>query len=337
MRNAKRHPNIIYGAVAITALLASVACNSTADTPSQDTATKTQTASRFTTLGTAGGPVIYLERSQPANLLEVNGTPYVIDAGSGTVERLEAAGYTPSEIHTVFISHLHADHYAGLYPLLSLRWMLKAQEPLTIYGPPGTDALVAGMVASLEPQAQIGFGLGNKDAAPADTVRVVIIKSGEDIAFDDFRFRTVANSHFSGIDSARPGAPMSLSFRFDLAERSIGYTGDSGPSQAMVELFSDVDVLVSEVIDLDRVVASIKVRHPHMPDEAVLQLASHLASQHLTTAAVGELARDARAGKLVLTHLALDGSTESAEARLLSEIGAIYDGPVHVSRDMDTF
>jgi hypothetical protein len=43
---------------------------------------------------------------------------------------------------------------------------------LTVYGPPGTREIVDGIVASLAPQARVGFGLGAADRPPAASVRV---------------------------------------------------------------------------------------------------------------------------------------------------------------------
>jgi ribonuclease BN (tRNA processing enzyme) len=92
----------------------------------------------WTTLGTQGGPILDAKRSQPANLLVVNGKPWLVDCGDGALERLAAAGYRPLQVKTVFISHLHMDHIGGLQGLIGLRWFGTGKHTLfTIYGPPG--------------------------------------------------------------------------------------------------------------------------------------------------------------------------------------------------------
>lgn len=49
-------------------------------------------------------------------------------------------------------------------------------------------------------------------------------------------------------------ARKSLSYRFDLGHRSITYTGDTGPSDAVTRLAQGSDMLVSEVIALEPIV-----------------------------------------------------------------------------------
>ena len=44
------------------------------------------------TLGTAGGPLPRKDRAQSSNLLAVNGTLYLIDAGDGATRRIVQAG-----------------------------------------------------------------------------------------------------------------------------------------------------------------------------------------------------------------------------------------------------
>src|SRR4051795_140902 len=74
------------------------------------------------TLGTAGGPLPRPGRTQSSNLLVVNGTPYLIDAGDGAVRRIVRAGYDFRRVGQVFITHPHSDHTNGLATLLNAQW-----------------------------------------------------------------------------------------------------------------------------------------------------------------------------------------------------------------------
>ena len=54
-------------------------------------------------LGTAGGPPLRKDRSEPATLLIVDGRPYLIDCGIGTMRRLVEVGIPSETIGTIGI------------------------------------------------------------------------------------------------------------------------------------------------------------------------------------------------------------------------------------------
>ena len=98
-----------------------------------------RTPSSLITLGTAGGPSARPGRAQSSNLLTVNGAYYVIDAGDGVARRLARAGIDLRNIGTIFITHHHDDHTAGLGTLMSLSWDRQRTQPIDVYGPPRTE------------------------------------------------------------------------------------------------------------------------------------------------------------------------------------------------------
>jgi ribonuclease BN (tRNA processing enzyme) len=104
------------------------------------------TGTRLVTLGTAGGPLPTQNRTQSSNLLTVNGTHYVIDAGDNVTRRIVQAGADFRQIGKIFITHCHSDHTMGLATLLVSEWEFQRQEPIDIYGPPGVEALVKGAI-----------------------------------------------------------------------------------------------------------------------------------------------------------------------------------------------
>ena len=290
------------------------------------------------TLGTAGGPAITAERSQPANLLIADKRTFLVDAGDGAAERIGQAGYNPNAIVAVFISHLHIDHVGGLQGLIGTRWFMSAPQPLTIYGPPGTDEMVAGILRSLEVQERIGYGFGGRIWPVVRTVKVVIVKGGDVLTLGGLRVRAVENSHFYGADG-KPEAngSQSLSYRFDAGDFSIAYTGDTGPSNAVADLANKVDLLVSEVIDLEPLAAVIDGPTSAIPPAARQALISHLRDQHLSPEQVGELAQKSGARRVVLTHLSMLGKTSARASLLIAGVRKTYPGKVTVARDLDQF
>ena len=95
------------------------------------------------------------DRAQSSNLLTVNGTYYLLDAGDGVLRRLAQAGANFRKVGKVFITHDHDDHTAGLGTLMSVEWDYQRHDPIDVYGPPGTAALVKGAIAYFTVNAEI--------------------------------------------------------------------------------------------------------------------------------------------------------------------------------------
>ncbi|WP_346775526.1 MBL fold metallo-hydrolase [Sphingomonas sp. G-3-2-10] len=293
-------------------------------------------AFRWITLGTAGGPVPTPERSEPANLLVAGDRHILVDTGDGTVGQMAKIGVQMGAVDTVLISHLHLDHSGGLAAAIGLRWMNQFPGKLTVYGPPGTRQVVDGIVASMGPPSRIGFGLGVPPPSPADSVAVVEIGDGARFALGDLTVRAVANSHFDHEGDAK-NEGVSLSYRFELGGRSITYTGDTGPSAAVETLAMGSDMLVSEVIDLERLLADIRKRRTDAPEGMFAQMSQHLSTHHLTAADLGKLAAKANVARLVLTHFAVPGPLSEAEPGLRAGVRLGYFGPVDLARDLSSF
>src|SRR6516165_2731077 len=101
-----------------------------------------KSGTRLITLGTRSGPTPTVGRAQSSNLLIVNGTQYIIDAGDGVTRRLTRLGTNFRNIGTIFITHPHSDHTSGLGALMTVMYDARRADLVNIYGPPGTVATV---------------------------------------------------------------------------------------------------------------------------------------------------------------------------------------------------
>lgn len=99
---------------------------------------------QLTFLGT-GSAMPTADRVQSGLLLAEDDRRLLVDAGSGVLHRLAATETGYEGVDTVLLTHLHLDHVADLLPLYKARWLAGA-ETLTIVGPPGTEALLEGLL-----------------------------------------------------------------------------------------------------------------------------------------------------------------------------------------------
>jgi len=325
-------------------LLASACVPVTARTTPAPAPTQVQAApaDRLVLLGTGGGPIARIGRSQPANLLQVNGKSYLIDIGDGTPRQLVRAGVRLNQIDGVFITHLHFDHTAGAMGFLALDWQDRRKQPVTFFGPPGTRELVERTLGALAGGEAI-FRPQLPDLPAMDSVFLAqdwdVTTAREVWRNDGLKVTAVENSHYGTmhLEPTGHGIDRAYSFRFDTAARSIVITGDTGPSQAVEALASNVDLLVSEIIDIDAISASLARRQAATGVDQT-PLVDHMKQEHLTPENVGRMAANARAKKLVLTHFATPPGIETYDREaILAAIRKHYAGPVEFGEDLASY
>lgn len=81
-------------------------------------------------------------RNHTAQILQVYNKLYLIDCGEGTQTQLKKYRVNFNKIHSVFISHLHGDHFLGLFGLISTMSLLSRDTPLYIFGPRGLNEII---------------------------------------------------------------------------------------------------------------------------------------------------------------------------------------------------
>lgn len=302
----------------------------------QPVASEASKGTRLVTLGTVAGPRAQADRAGSANLLQVGGRFYLIDGGPGVSHSLAAAGVQPSQIQKIFITHLHFDHTAGLASLFGFAWMKRTGQTIDVYGPPATRAFINEAVEYLS----IPEGIYAAEMPPTPPISEMVKAHDFDISRptvvyqDDLvKVTAVENTHYVTIpQDRRPlGAKRSYSYRFDTPDKTIVFTGDTGPSEAVVELARGADILVTEVMDMDATLATLAQTFNTTPDK-LKSVADHMLKEHLSPEAVGDLAKRAGVGMVILTHLGVP--EEPYDMRVLTQgVRQHYSGPVAIAND----
>jgi len=163
--------------------------------------------------------------------------------------------------------------------------------------------------------------------------------TGPRVIFEDANVKVTAvtNSHYITLDeSQNPSGTQSWSLRFDTPDRSIVFTGDTGPSESLVELAKDADILVSEVIDIEQALAWVQRKY-RMPETATAPLVTHMRKQHLTPEDVGKIATAAGVRMVVLSHIVMAPDAEKDLRHFTDRVRLEYDGPVLAGNDLQEF
>jgi ribonuclease BN (tRNA processing enzyme) len=304
----------------------------------QTGAPQAQTGTILITLGTRGGPLPTRDRAQSSNLLVVNGTLYVIDAGDGVTRRIVQAGYDFRKAGKIFITHAHDDHTAGLATLLTSEWEYQRAEPIDIYGS-GVEALVKGAIDYLTPNAEIRWAEG-KRRPMADIFHGHDVAPGLVYQDENVKVTAVENTHFH----FQPGTPpygkyRSYSYRFETPGRVVFFTGDTSPSDAVVDLAKGADLYVTETTSPDDVVELYKRNgswQDKTPDEQEGFL-RHMHEEHVTPEDIGKMATKAGVGAVVMTHLGPSANRDDDYQRYIDEARKYYSGPITLAKDLMKF
>ncbi len=92
-------------------------------------------------LGTSGS-IPTNERSLPSIAIRRNGEILLFDAGENCQVQIIKAGLKPGRVTKVFISHLHTDHFLGIFGFLQTMILMERTKSIYIYGPPGLSELL---------------------------------------------------------------------------------------------------------------------------------------------------------------------------------------------------
>ena len=273
-------------------------------------------------LGTKGGPRVCRGRANPANVVVVKDSPYVIDCGYGVTRQLIEAGIQPQQVRTILITHHHSDHILELGPLIYNVWVCGLREPIDVWGPPPLRRIIDGFLQSMA----YDIGIRIEDEGRVDPRELVRVHEFEvpGVVFEaDGVVVSAAKVH-------HPPLTHAYAYRFDAHDRSIVLSGDTALCPQFVPFAKGADVLLHEVMyleALDRLIAGI-------PNAA--RLRQHLLASHTTTKEVGKVATEAGVKTLVLNHLVPGDDPSITDEMWLADPCRDFDGQVMVGCDLQT-
>lgn len=222
-------------------------------------------------LGT-GGSVPTPERNTLAVAIRHGSEMLLFDCGEGTQRQFMRSVFSFMKLDRIFISHLHGDHFLGLFGLVQSMNFSGRERPLEIFGPKGIGEVVHACI--MTGQFELKFPIYWRELGPGDEVRgkdySVISVAAVHMAFSlSFVFkeddRTGRFDKQRAIELGVPPGPLfsQLQSGRDVIVGGetitpemvlgplrpglkIAYSGDTLPNESFAQAAQDCDLMIHE-------------------------------------------------------------------------------------------
>ncbi|MEW5916342.1 MAG: MBL fold metallo-hydrolase [Gemmatimonadota bacterium] len=255
----------------------------------------------------SSAPLPSASRAKACVAVFAGGKFYVVDTGPESTENLVLWGIPLSKIGAVLLTHFHSDHIGDLGELNLQTWAGGRATPLTVYGGPGIERVVAGFNDAYRMDQGYRTTHHGEDIMPSATwpmiARTVELdgpatpaKSRSAIVLDEGGLRITA------IEVNHAPIEPAYAYRFDYKGRSVVITGDLKYHPPLAAAARDADVLVSEAIatNMTRSLGSAATSAGRKGTAAIMH---DIEDYHITPEEAARIANDANVKLLVYYHL----------------------------------
>ena len=166
------------------------------------------------------------------------GQEFLIDCGATSLIGMQRLGLDPERVSSIFITHLHGDHFSGL-----VWWMIHAHHvtrrtrPLTITGPVGIEERFLATADALFP--------GSAKVERRFELRFIEYTQGEAVDVGGVRVTPYEVRHPSG------APPYAL--RIETGGKTVSFSGDTEWVESVVEAAKGADLFIAECFGFDEV------------------------------------------------------------------------------------
>lgn len=272
------------------------------------------------------------DRAGPCTAILAGGQFLLIDAGPGSWRVLDSLNLPVAKLSAVLLTHLHSDHIGGLGEAVQQSWIAGRSAPLPVYGPPGTDDVVAGFAQAYS--RDIGYRVAHHGAAamPGEAAPAVAqvlpppdgTASAPVFSRDGLTVRVFRVEH----------APVDVAYgyRIDWRGRSVVISGDTKKSQAVIDNARGADLLLHEALASAMTGRAVE-RAAALGIPRVAKLAGDVADYHTTPVEAAEVAQAAGVGRLVYTHIFPPLPNAIARRLFLAGTADAFAGPQVLGED----
>jgi ribonuclease BN (tRNA processing enzyme) len=290
-------------------------------------ALKNASGTKLVILGTGAGPNATIPgrtRRMTSHVMVSNGSAYVLDCGLGVTNQFARTGIPFTAVRSIFITHHHPDHNIEYGPLLLVGWVQGLPPSVRAFGPPPLKQMTEDFLRAYK--ATIDFWVEDLKVKPLVPPDVKEVSAPGTVMQDE-------NVKVAAAIVQHPPVRPALAYRFDFQDRSIAFSGDTAPVEAVARLARGADMLVHEAMYVPALEAYVRDRIAKGVPIRFDDYMAHMKVDHSPVEDVGRIAQEAGVKTLVLSHLTpgIDGIQDEAWRDLAAKH---FKGGIVVARDL---
>lgn len=263
----------------------------------------------ITFLGTAAS-VPSTKRNLPSIAVRTNGDIILLDCGEGTQREMMKNRLSYAKVKVILISHLHLDHFLGIFGLGETLRLSGVVEKVDIFGPKGTEKFLSSfgkrdifniheLPSRLPADGKIIHRLGNYnivafkvDHLPKMNAYGFRINENQKIRFKEKLAKSlgIKGPNFKEIEQKGTLKIGKRTIKLEEVTyiqkgKSVCYSGDTSYSESLISACKDADVLIHEATFDDTKKTDALQRY------------------HATVTDAASAAKRAKVKRLILTHI----------------------------------
>jgi ribonuclease BN (tRNA processing enzyme) len=161
---------------------------------------------------------------------------FLIDCGATSLIGMRRLGISPNDIDTVFVSHLHGDHFGGLpWFMIDAKYVSNRTRPLAVAGPKGIEARFTTLAEAVYPNT-------------------CAIERGLDLTFVEYEEQKPLELNgvtVTPFEVKHPSGAPPYALRFNVDGKVLSFTGDTGWVETLFAVARDADLFISECFQYD--------------------------------------------------------------------------------------
>jgi ribonuclease Z len=276
-----------------------------------------------------GSPLPSKKRAQTCTAVIAGDRFFLVDAGSGSFENIQAASIPASRLAGVFLTHFHSDHIGDLSEANLGSWVTARPAPLSVYGPQGVERIVAGENEAFALDAEYRIAHHGKGVAPLRSkgmVARVFDGSAPVVALDEGGLKVTA------FPVKHDPVVPAVGYRFDYQGRSVVVSGDTAYSDSLIAAATGADVLIHEA-QANHMVAKMQRAAAEAGAATTAQIFADIPSYHTTPEEAARAANEAGAEWLILSHLTPAPDNPIAKRIFLRGVSKVRADKVRIAED----